>query len=59
MTLANEIKSFIANYIATDKWQHYGGYEDRLDDAIYYLTSLCTTPEEYEIVKAIISLENH
>lgn len=59
MTLAIEIKNFIANYIKTDKWQHYAGYEDRLEDAVYYLYSLCTTQEEYEIVKTIVSLEDH
>ena len=59
MTLAIEIKKFIDTFIKSQDLQRYSGYEDRLDDAIDYLTSLCTTQEEYEIVKAIISLENH
>lgn len=59
MTLAIEIKKFIDTFIKSTDLQRCGNYEDRLDDAIDYLTSLCTTAEEYEIVKAIISLENH
>lgn len=59
MTLAIEIKNFIANYVITDKWQHYAGYEDALERTVDKLFSLCTTDEEREIVKAVISLENH
>lgn len=59
MTLANEIKRFIANYIMTDKNQHYAGYEDQLEYAVDKLFSLCTTDAEREIVRAIISLEEH
>lgn len=59
MTLAIEIKKFIDTFIKSQDLQKYGNYEDRLDDAVYYLISLCKTQEEYEIVKAIVSLENH
>ena len=59
MTLANEIKSFIANYIMTDKNQHYAGYEDQLEYEVDKLFSLCSTEQEREIVRAIISLEEH
>lgn len=59
MTLATAIKSFVANYIMTDKWQHYGGYEDALERDIDKLYSLCSTEQEREIVKAVISLEDH
>lgn len=59
MTLANAIKSFIANYIMTDKWQHYAGYEDGLERDVDKLFSLCSTEQEREIVKAVISLEDH
>jgi hypothetical protein len=43
----------------TDKWQHYAGYEDSLERDVDKLFSLCTTDEEREIVKAVISLEDH
>jgi hypothetical protein len=59
VTLASEIKSFIANYVMTDKLQQHSGYEDSLERCIDKLFSLCTTDEEREIVKAIISLEEH
>lgn len=59
MTLAIEVKKFIDTFIKSDRLQSLSGYEDYLDEAIDYLTSLCTTAEEYEIVKAIISLEEH
>lgn len=59
VTLAIEIKRFIDTFIKSQDLQRYSNYEDRLDDAVYYLTSLCKTEEEYEIVKAIVSLENH
>lgn len=59
MTLAIEIKKFIDTFVKSTDLQKYSGYEDYLDDAIDYLTSLCTTQEEYEIVKTIISLEDH
>ena len=59
MTLAIEIKKFIDTFIKSQDLQRYGNYEDILDNAVDYLTSLCTTAEEYEIVKAIISLEDH
>lgn len=59
MTLAIEVKKFIDTFIKSQDLQKYGNYEDLLDDVVDYLTSLCTTAEEYEIVKAIISLENH
>ena len=59
MTLAIEIKKFIANYVMTDKWQHYAGYEDGLERDVDKLFSLCTTDAEREIVKAVISLEDH
>lgn len=59
MTLAIAIKNFITNYIMTDKFQHYAGYEDHLEIAVENLFSLCTTDEEREIVRAIISLEDH
>ena len=59
MILADEIKSFIANYIMTDKNQHYAGYEDQLEYEVDKLFSLCTTDTEREIVRAVISLEEH
>ena len=59
MTLAIEIKKFIDTFVKSQDLQRLGNYEDYLDEAIYNLTSLCTTAEEYEIVKAIVSLENH
>lgn len=59
MTLAIEVKKFIDTFIKSQDLQNYSNYEDILDDAVCYLTSLCTTAEEYEIVKAIIDLENH
>jgi succinate dehydrogenase flavin-adding protein (antitoxin of CptAB toxin-antitoxin module) len=59
MTLANEIKKFIVNYIKSTDLQQYSGYEDLLEDTVNKLFSLCTTEEEREIVKAVISLEEH
>ena len=59
MTLAIEIKRFVDNFIKSKDLQRCSNYEDVLDEAVDYLTSLCTTAEEYEIVKAIISLEDH
>jgi succinate dehydrogenase flavin-adding protein (antitoxin of CptAB toxin-antitoxin module) len=59
MTLANEIKKFIVNYIKSTDLQQYSGYEDLLEDTVNKLFSLCTTEEEREIVKAVISLEDH
>lgn len=59
MTLASEIKKFIDTFVKSQDLQRYGNYEDLLDNAVDYLTSLCTTAEEYEIVKAVISLEDH
>lgn len=59
MTLANAIKKFIANFIQSTDLQHYAGYEDRLQDAVDDLFSLCTTDAEREIVRAVISLEDH
>lgn len=58
-SLAFRIKLFIEHYIMTDEYQGYGGYEDALENAVDYLYSLCTTDAEREIVKAIVSLEEH
>ena len=43
----------------TDKWQHYAGYEDGLEKDVAELFSLCSTEQEREIVRAVISLEEH
>ena len=59
MTLADKIKLFISNYLMTTDHQHFGGYEDHLENVIEELFYLCTTDEERAIVRAIISLEEH
>ncbi len=59
MTLIIALRRFITTYVNPTSIHSWSNYEDTLEEVIDELYSLCTTDEERELVKAVISLEDH